>query len=385
MNLRCFSLWLTLMLLLALGLTACDVSTAKATPKGGVSTAAYGAQQLLVSTPIPVKIVSELAGEIQVISYPAQEVAVDSVSIGSNGVEDTATLPESKVTLEFKDGGASIRALPGEPAPERILLHVRVPHGSSIEVNAPRAAADVTVAGEVKNVTVQIRQGDIAVRGATGDLNLRTERGAINVDEHDSQNHTLELHATEGGITLFALDAKVVASTTNGSIQFVGTLTTSKGDANRMSEFTVTGAGNVSVALPDNARFRYRAFGGSRVVTDVALDTESCGLVSTRDYDFRRRALNAGDVGRLEVGGTVTSTNQVQGTYGKGILYFETNRELITVFDPPNPPPRSGGPAGNGTVGDCGQLSKENLAVANIDFTARADSGSIWIHQIKMK
>ena len=379
-----FILRLVFVLLSLTGLTACSVSRAGATPSNTVSLDGFSAQQLLVSAPVPVKIVSELPGEIQVISYPTQEVALDTISTRSNSAENTAALPESKVTLEFKDGGVSIQALPGEPAPEHVVLHVRVPQGSSIEVNSPRVATNVTVAGEVKNVRVQIQQGDIVVRGATGDLDLRTERGAISVDEHDTQNHTLELHAKEGGITLFALNAKVVASTTNGPIRFVGTLIPA-GESNTISEFTVTGTGDISVALPDSARFRYRAFGGSRVVTDIAQNTEPCGLVSSRDYDFRRRALTSGELGRVEVGGAITTTNQVLGTYGKGVLYFETNRKIITVFDPPNPPPRSGGPAGRGTVGDCGQLSNENLAVANIDFIARAESGSIWIHQIKMR
>ncbi|HTP08724.1 MAG TPA: DUF4097 family beta strand repeat-containing protein [Anaerolineae bacterium] len=385
MNTYRFPLCLLFVWLLSMGLTACSVSTANATPSRGLSADAFGAQQAPVPMPGPVKIISELPGEIQVISYSDPEVAVDTISTGLNNADNTAALPASKVTLEPKDGGMSIQVLPGDPAPKSVLVHVRVPNGSSIVIDSPRIAANVTIIGAVKDVTVQIQQGDITVRGARGNISLRTEGGSINVDERDEQDHTLELHAKEGGITVFALRAKVVATTTNGPIRFIGTLVAASSVSNNISEFTVTDTGDISIALPDNAKFRYKAFGGSRVVTDVARDVESCGLASSHDYDFHRRMLAGGELGRVEVSSAITTTNQVQGTYGKGILYFDTNRKNITIFDPPNPPSRSGGPSGSGTVGDCGQLSNENLAVANIDFTVHADSGSIWIHQIKMK
>ena len=390
MNARYAMLWSILILLLLPGTTACSVPRAGATPSSDVSLNVFGAQQLLVSSPVPVTIVSELSGEIQVISYPVAEVAVDSITTGRGNTEDAVALQAQQtnnVVLQFKDGGVLIQAQPGEAVPERILLHVRVPNGSSIIVDSPRAAASVIVAGETRDVRVQVRQGDIDVRGATGNLDLRTERGSIVVDHRDGQNRTLELHANEGEIALFALNAKVQASTTNGSIQFIGTLREMNGNAigNFLSEFTIKGKGNISVALPNNTKFRFRAFGGANVLTDLARDAEPCGLVSSPDYDFHRRLLKVGDAGRIEVGGTFTNTSQVQGIYGNGILYFETDRNLITVFDPPNPLPRSGGSSAGGTIGDCGRLTTENLAVANTEFTVRADSGSIWIHQIKMR
>ncbi len=389
MNMRRFNLWLILTLSLLAGLTACSVSTANATPSG-IAADVFAAQQLRVSAPARVTIVSELPGEIQVISYPGTEVAIDVVTTGRGATEDEALLQAlqgSNLTLKPQgDGGALIQALPGESMPERILLHVRVPPGSTIAVEAPRVATNVIIAGETKDVKAQVQQGDISVRGATGDLNLRTERGSITVDEHDGQNHTLELHANTGAITLFALNARILASTTNGSIRFIGTLREANGqpNGNALSEFTVKGTGDITVALPDSMKFRYRAFGGARVTTDLAHTAEPCGFVRSPDYDFSRRLLSAGETGRIEVGGTFTNTSQVQGTVGNGIVYFETDRKMITIFDPPHPPARSGGPAASGFIGDCGRFTTENLA-ANVDFTARADSGSIRIRQIKMK
>src|SRR5512141_246116 len=216
-------------------LTACSVYTASATPSGGFSAENFEAQQLTVSSPVAVTIVSELPGEIQVISYPAAEVAVDAITTGRGNSEDAATRQAqqgSHVTSEFKDGGVLIQARVGESTPDHFLLHVRVPHGSSIKVDSPRITANVNIAGETKDVTVQVRQGDIAVRGAMGELNLKTDRGSIVVDEHDGQNHTLDLRANTGSITLFALNAKVLASTTNGSIRFVGTLRETNGNSN---------------------------------------------------------------------------------------------------------------------------------------------------------
>jgi hypothetical protein len=167
----------------------------------------------------------------------------------------------------------------------------------------------------------------------------------------------------------------------------VGTLLTANEapDGNALSEFTVKGAGDISISLPDSAHFRYRVFGAARVSTDLAREAEPCGIMLSPDYDFRRRPTAASETGRIDIGGTFTTTSQVQGTVGDGIIYFETNRKLITVFDPPNPPARSGGTSAGGTVGDCGRLTTKRLAVANIDFIARAESGSVWIHQIKMR
>lgn len=390
MNARRLKSWPILTLLLLMWTTACNASPAGATPSSDVSLDVFGAQQLPVSAPVTVTIVSELSGEIQVVSYPAAEVAVDSITTGRGNTEDAAALQAQQtnnIALQFKDGRVLIQAQLGEAVPERILLHVRVPNGSSIIVDSPRAAASVIIAGETKGIRVQVRQGDITVRGASGDLDLRTERGSIVVDHRDDQNRTLELHANEGGIALFALNAKVQASTNNGSIQFIGTLREMDGNSigNFLSEFAIKGKGNISLALPNNTKFRFRAFGGAKVITDLARNAEPCGLVSSPDYDFHRRLLKQGDAGRIEVGGTFTNTSQVQGIYGNGILYFETDRNLITVFDPPNPLPRSGGSSAGGTIGDCGRLTTENLAVANTEFTVRADSGSIWIHQIKMR
>jgi|GEM_PF-3657483 len=390
-----FTLRLVLVLLTLTGLPACSVPRVGATPSRD-TLQGFGMQQLQeITTPTTVSITSELPGEIQVISYPDPEVAIDSITSGSGGAADTLVAYEADVVLKKLAGGnVSIQAKAGKGrVPERLLLHVRVPHGSSIVINpssvsSPAVTIDVIIAGEVKDVTAQVHQGNLTVRGATGNFDLSTGHGSISIDQRDRDglNHSFELRANEGGITLFALNAKVNASTTNGSIQFVGTLRTADGGTsdNTLSEFNVKGAGDVSVALPGSAHFRYRAFGGARVIIDLAREAEPCGLLRRADYDFRRRPTSEGELGRIEIGGAITNTNQVQGTVGDGIIYFDTNRKAITVFDPPNPPPRSGGPSGSNTVGDCGRLSTDRLA-ANVDFTARAESGSIWIHQIKMK
>jgi hypothetical protein len=380
-----------LALLLLVWSSACTVSRAGATPGSVVALDAYGAQHLSVTPPVRVTIVSEFPGEIQVISYPAAEVAVDSITTGQDNSVDGAALQALQandgVDLQFQDGGVLIRAQSNEVVAARLLLHVRVPNGSSVTVDSPQAAANVSIAGETRDVRVQVRGGDITVRGATGDLTLKTGQGSIIVDQHDNQHHTLELRASEGGIALFALNARVQASTTNGSIQFIGTLREMDGNSsgNALSEFTVKGQGNVSVALPSHAKFRFRAFGGASVIADLAREAEPCGLVSLPNYDFRRRLLNTGDAGLIEVSGAFTNTSQVQGVYGNGILYFETDRNVISIFDPSNPPARSDGPSAHGTVGDCGRLNNANLSAANIDFTLRADSGTIWIHQINMR
>jgi hypothetical protein len=381
-----------LFLLLATGLSGCTVSTAKATSNFSVSAEVFDAQQLIVAGPLPVTIVSDLPGEIQVVSYPVPEVAIDVITTGQGASEDEATLQARRgvsITMQYKDGGVLVQVLRAENSANRAVLHVRVPDESSIFVESPQANAHVAISGSIKDAKIRIQQGDVVVRGAAGNLDVKTGRGAITVDERSGEVRALDLQANAGNITVFALNAKVTARTTDGSIRFVGTLRATSGSLDQgdtRSEFAVNGAGDITVALPDNAKFRYRAFGGARVISDVARDVEACGFISSTVYDFlRRRSSGAAEVGRVEFGGTYTNTSQVQGTLGNGIAYFETNRNLLTIFDPANPPARSGGPAASGFVGDCGRFTTANLAVANIDFTVRADLGTIWIHQINMR
>ena len=355
----------------------------------------FGARHLQIAPGETVKIENDVGGDVQVTAYPADEVGLDYILTGWGNTEDQATaeaLSNLTVTLEHGSSGAVIWArLSNNPGPapnaqNSVLLHVRVPQTSHVDVHA--LWGNVQIVGAVQSATVHTNGGDITVQGVTGPLSLTTGHGAIVADERDSNPVHLELRASGGNITVYALIATVVAQTTNGSIQFVGTLQESSENAPQFtgSGFKTSGKGNIVVALPNTLKYRFRAFGGARVLTDFALDAEPCGMFigQVSEYDFSRRKA-VGNFGRVEVSGVFTQTSQVQGTMGDKIFYFETDRTTVTIFDPPNHPPRAASPAASGTIGDCGRMTTPNLAVARTDFTAQADSGDIWIHQIDMQ
>ncbi len=347
----------------------------------------FGAKQLHVASGSAVTIDNRINGEVQVTAYSGDEVALDFVVTGYGMSEDLATaeaLHGILVTMESVPSGVQVLSRPDPAArgplnpQDHILLHVRVPQTSPVDVRG--ANGNVEVEGVQQPVTVQTSAGTITARGVAGDLTLSTGQGSIEVDERDAPARHLALKAAGGNINIFAVSVSVDATATNGSIQFVGTLV---GSAN---SFIASGGGNVVIALPNRIYYRYRALGGKRVLTDFPNDVETCGnLGKTGDYDFSMRS-SSSELGRAEIAGTFTTASLVQGTMGDGLFYFETDRKTVTFFEPLDQATRTPGPApSRGWVGDCGRVNTPNLDAAKIDFTARADTGDIWIHPIAIQ
>jgi hypothetical protein len=368
-------------------LSGCQDNLPGSSPADDPPSDIFGAKQLQVASGATVTIDNRINGEVQVTAYPGNEVALDFVVTGYGTSEDLATaeaLHGILVTLESVPGGVQVLSRQNPAAPgalnpqDHILLHLRVPQTSPVDVKGTNG--NIKVEGVQQPVTVHTNAGTITARGIAGDLTLSTEQGPIDVDERDVRDapaRHLSLKATGGNISIFAVSVSVDATATNGSIQFVGTLIGSD------NTFTASGTGNVVVALPNRIYYRYRALGGTRVLTDFPNDVEACGnLGETGDYDFSMRP-SSSELGRAEIAGDFTTTSLVQGTMGKGVFFFETDRKTAAFFEPLNQAPRTPGPApSRGWVGDCGRVTTPNLDAAKIDFTARADTGDIWIHQI---
>ncbi len=388
-------------IVIALLIVGCqeDVLSASTPPAADPPSDLFGARQLPAPPGATVTINSDLNGDVQVIAFPADEVALDYVMTGWGSTENDAAAEAASnltVTLEPAANGVLIWARlnndPGQvPNPQNsVQLHVRVPQSSHVVVES--VLGNVTVLGAVQSASVHTGGGDIVARGATGPLRLITNHGSIVADERSPQPVRLELRTTGGNITIFALMATVVAHTTNGSIRFVGTL--GEADANQpesaQSEFKTSGNGAVVVALPDTLTYQFRAAGSARVLADFAPEVEPCGLLDspTGEYDLRMRQ-TAGYFGRIEATGAITPTNYLEGTLGQGVFFFHTDHKLITIYDPSNHPPREkarekGAPT-SGMIGYCGRFNDANVKDVKTFFTVQTGSGDIWIHQIKMQ
>jgi RNA polymerase sigma factor (sigma-70 family) len=126
-------------------------------------------------------------------------------------------------------------------------VELQVPAGAPLELHSSNGR--VTVSGPSGDVTATSSNGRIEVKGGKGKLHLKTSNGRVTVD---GGTGPLDLNTTNGRIEIKATKAAVKAHTTNGAIHFSGTL--SEGD----HTFN-TSNGSVTVTLPADARFRFDA------------------------------------------------------------------------------------------------------------------------------
>ena len=357
-------------------------------PTGNV----FGAKQLRIAPGNTVTIDNDFGGEVQVVAYPTEEVALDYILTGSGNTDNDAAADASSlvtVTLESRPDGARIWARPSNvtgqvPDPQKSpLLHVRVPQRSRVIVQSVRG--NVTLSGAVEDGWVHTGSGDITARGSAGPLQLVTDHGAISVDEHADGSAHLDLNAS-GDITIFAFEAIATVHTTGGNIRFIGTFFQPNNGSieNIDSDFQASGSGNIDIAVPDNLIYRFKTMGGTRVVADFAPAAEPCGQFDSSMREFQLTMGRAsGNVGRVEASGTTTSTGYLEGTTVHGIFFFRTNRDPIAIYDPLDHPQRTPSALPDRMIGYCGRFTDaDNAKDLRPFFTVQAESGEIWIHQI---
>jgi RNA polymerase sigma factor (sigma-70 family) len=139
-------------------------------------------------------------------------------------------------------------------------VELQTPPGAILDLHTSNGP--VTISGVTGEIKVQTSNGKIDVKGSKAKLELKTSNGAIRVDGGAEQ---LNLHTSNGKITIQSGKGTVTAHTSNGGIEFSGTLT----DGGH--SFT-TSNGSIKVTLPADARFRVDAqTSHGKIQTDFAI------------------------------------------------------------------------------------------------------------------
>jgi hypothetical protein len=388
---------------LALVLAACDEPPGKsASPSRSgtpIDPEAYGAMPRALPAVSVVRVDNEFGGDIIITAHElpqAKEVALDYTAF-STGPDPVLAAAEARravdVRLDYDPSGRVIiwtAGALGQPprAGQSVRLHVRVPRG--VDLDLTTRAGRIVVSGEVRHVLASATDR-IEVHGAIGDLTLVTLAGGIVADGGNGQR--IDTRSQNGDVTIFSTDARVTAVITGtGGVEFVGTL------AGRDNSF-LTATGPITVALPEDVPYSFLATApGGRLLTDFRPNRASansvrpvCGMVfSGQAYDYRVRYLDDIyshlDVAFANVG------SYVSGTLSADAYYFFTDRSDVT-FHTPFPQAihilaenrrssadvdRPGQPLG---VSEC----STPLPETDVRFTARTNSGLIYIHHILMR
>jgi hypothetical protein len=347
-----------------------------------------------------VTIETDLPAEITVVAFPSPDIGLDYMTQGGGNSEQAAAAEAHtnvSVTLSSVTGGALIWARllnPNANANDRVRLHVRVPHNTSLVVKATKGG-DITVSGEVGSVHAHTPVGTITVDNVIGPLQLTTENGSINVDAYASpqsnQVQPIELHARNGDINLTAVGANVLAETTGGNIRFIGSL---NGDNN---SFATTGNGRVLAALPNDLTYSFDVENRQRVVNDFMPSTLICAMATSPDT--RIWAQQSPDlIGQMVASDPVITTTtrsfkSVAGRYRSGnqperpYLYFEDKHSQVTRFSPQGDVLPNGGNAAQAFWSpDCEtvkQLVVQNAQPLTARLRIRAETGEVILRLIR--
>lgn len=138
----------------------------------------------------------------------------------------------------------------GFPSVCSASLTIEVPAASDLEVHGTNGA--VTVTGVDGDVSVATTNGRIEVDGATGRVDLATTNGEVTV--RDARVERLEVRSVNGSLTIEVATApeRVIAQTTNGSIA----VTVPAGDAYSIEIGTVNGSTDVIDLVDDPSAAR---------------------------------------------------------------------------------------------------------------------------------
>ena len=337
--------------------------------------------------PVPgsglVTIETDLQAEnIEVITYPPpNEVVVDCVTYGAGKTEEIAAVEAHEhVTVTVKNdgyGGVVVKAslLPPNHNPkDRIRLHIRVPDGSRLKIDA-RQGGNITASGEIGAIEATTSSGAIRVTGATGAMKLITSNGDIQVDNRESTlNQKLELYAVNGNITVFSVGASVTADTTVGNIRFIGSLFGTD------NSFTTTGGGKVMVALPNDLPHHFAVESGGRVTTDFMSTMVVCDLTPNASNSLKSGP-SSDSMGKIITSDpVVTPTHSISVTMGayQGGFYLKfqtTYREVSSSI-----------PGGNLVRAwwspECDQVQRQEEPNA-VNFRIRTERGDVAIRLIR--
>jgi hypothetical protein len=260
---------------------------------------------------------------------------------------------------------------------DRIRLHIRVPHGSRLKIDA-RQGGNIAASGELSDVEATTPSGSIRVSGATGAMKLITSNGEIQVDNREGAlNQRLELYARNGSITVFSVGASVTAVTTVGNIRFIGSLFGIE------NSFTTTGSGKVLVALPNDIPHRFAVEGSGPVTVDFMAAALTCGWMTNASAGLKVEQSPDTVLGKIVASDSaITPTKVISGTMGKyaerPYLHFESNHGQIIRRSPSN-----GGNAVQALWSpDCDKVRSQGEP-NGVNFRVRAERGDVAIRLIR--
>lgn len=183
--------------------------------------------------------IENFTGAVKVTGWERNEIAVTGRSDGG------------QLELEVAGERASIQVDSPNPHGTRADLEVKVPAGSSLEVNAFQA--DVSVAGVSGRISIETVNGALLVTGAQGELELNSVNGTVEVSGASRRVH---VEAVNGNVTIKGTGGSIEASTVNGQLRYEG------GTLERASFETVSGALEVLTDLHPQARVELQSVSG---------------------------------------------------------------------------------------------------------------------------
>ena len=198
-------------------------------------------------------VVQVFNGNIDVITGNDSNIKIDVDKRGGGNSQDAAQADIKNVAVTMTKTGSTINVVANR-TDKRVDIgnsgasaSLKVPAGTLLELHTSNGK--VTLAGPVGDVVVTTSNGGIDVKGAGGQLNLTTSNGGITVNGGTGQ---LLLETSNGGLDITSDNAVVTARSSNGSITFTGSL--AKGNQSFRTDNS-----SITLNLPANASFSVNA------------------------------------------------------------------------------------------------------------------------------
>jgi RNA polymerase sigma factor (sigma-70 family) len=230
-----------------------DPPVKKATDKDGQFTAKEVLTHSFKTGKAPRLTVESYNGGIDVKVGEANRIEARVTKQGKAKTEAAAQEALKRIDVQFTQDGDTVKVTARDKEEHDPTSQTE----AGIEVTVPAAAVldlhtsngGVTVTGGTGNVGVKTANGGIRVKDSKGSLKLDTSNGAIKVNGATGR---MELKTTNGSVEIHGEKARVSARSTNGAVHFEGSL--GEGD----QSFRTTNGGIV-LTLPADAHFQVEA------------------------------------------------------------------------------------------------------------------------------
>jgi DUF4097 and DUF4098 domain-containing protein YvlB len=197
----------------------------------------------------PRLVVETFNGAIEVTAHPKGAVTAKVTKSAQAATEETAKEDLKNVDVQMTQDGDTVhitaKSVGEHPLTNRAAgVELQVPPGSTLDLHTSNGK--VTITAPVGDAKVRTSNGKIELKGGKGKLELKTSNGSITAD---GSAGTLDLRTSNGAISVKSTQASVTARTSNGAIHFTGAL------ADGEHAFHTTN-GSIHLSLPANAQFR---------------------------------------------------------------------------------------------------------------------------------